>query len=88
MGLVVTCEHGARAIGGICAACEYDKVEERTDWQSSGLNEIAPPDDLPDWFDAAAAVLERAAARIRARVSVEDVANELLPAVRIMARRI
>jgi hypothetical protein len=43
---------------------------------------------LPDHADAAASVLEKAAKRIRAGKNVEDIADDLLPVIRIMARKV
>ena len=44
--------------------------------------------DIPDHADAFAGILERAARRLRDNASAEAIALELLPIVRVAARRI
>ena len=43
---------------------------------------------ISDHADAFASILETAARRIRLGMSAEDAANELLPVVRVAARRV
>jgi hypothetical protein len=52
------------------------------------LDRAHVPDlDLPDHADAFASILRTAAKQISHGRSAEDVANELLPVVRVAARR-
>jgi hypothetical protein len=53
------------------------------------LDRHSVPDlDIPDHADAFATILRAAAKQIAQGRSAEDVANELLPIVRVAARRV